>query len=58
MDINNCFILSLQMQLEHWVEYMKPKIVKANSLKETSTAERVLITENYSTEKTFQSPPR
>ncbi|MGA2682519.1 MAG: cupin domain-containing protein [Candidatus Bathyarchaeia archaeon] len=29
---------------------MKPKIVKANSLKETPTPERVLITENYSTE--------
>jgi mannose-6-phosphate isomerase-like protein (cupin superfamily) len=28
---------------------LKPKIVKANSLKETPTAERVLITENYST---------
>ena len=29
---------------------MKPKIVKANSLKETPTSERVLIAENYSTE--------
>ena len=29
---------------------MKPKIVKANSLKETATAERCLITENYSAE--------
>jgi mannose-6-phosphate isomerase-like protein (cupin superfamily) len=27
---------------------MKPKIVKANSLKETPTSERVLIAENYS----------
>ncbi len=29
---------------------MKPKIVKANSLKETPTNERCLITENYSAE--------
>jgi mannose-6-phosphate isomerase-like protein (cupin superfamily) len=29
---------------------MKPKIVKANSLKENPTLERCLITENYSTE--------
>jgi mannose-6-phosphate isomerase-like protein (cupin superfamily) len=27
---------------------LKPKIVKANTLKETPTSERVLITENYS----------
>ena len=32
------------------VEYMKPKIVKANSLKENPTVEHCLITENYSNE--------
>ena len=38
------------MLRESEVEYMKPKIVKANSLKETSTPERCFIAENYSDE--------
>ncbi len=47
---NYSYLLFWQMCKESEVEYLKPKIVKANSLKETSTSERALIAENYSTE--------
>lgn len=42
------FIVLERRNLE--VDYMKPKIVKAKDLKEAPTAERCLITENYSAE--------
>ena len=44
------YLLSYWKRKERKVEYMKPKIVKANSLKENPTFERCLVAENYSAE--------